>query len=150
MDKYVKKHDEKMSVLEYLSNFYQILKKNKLYACLRKLKCVCEDKNNCHCDDDTYHIVTEVKMITVDKDTAELNLKIKGDFDLVKKDFMLKIFTYDDNDNEVQIFNVDHNKLKLYIDCMPVNIKFYIKEKILCSNQVIKIVFDYQSYKKCD
>jgi hypothetical protein len=144
MGKYVEKQQD-VKITEYMNQFYQFLKKNKLYACLQKIDCKCSD--SCSCDDNIHRTIHDVKL-KMTNDTCAINLKLKGDFQLIKKDYKLKIFSYDDKDNEVSVFNVDYNKLKLYVTGILPNLKFYIKEQIKCTDDTIRIVFDYQSFKK--
>jgi len=109
---------------------------NNICACL--VKSVCQCTTTCDCEDDIYYSILKSKM-----DSTKIQLYFKENIDLIKKDYYIKIFTYDTTDSEIHIMHInpDAQCIKIMSNEMLKTFITLDTEKISCSKNKLSIIF---------
>src|SRR5579872_6671940 len=86
-----------LNMQEYMLLLKQFINNNKLYTTLIKKNCTCID--SCDCEDDVY---TEISKTTFDINNYKINITLlfANNPNIIKNDYNIKIFTFDQNDTE--------------------------------------------------
>ena len=112
-----------------ISKLKKVIETNiNICACLIKSVCEC-GTSTCDCEDDIYYSILNCEV-----EMSKIKLCFKENIDLLKKNYYIKIFTYDMMDNEIHIMHIDHeNKIiKVMLDNPKIFSKLNI-DSILCN-----------------
>jgi hypothetical protein len=91
-----------------INKLKKLIESTKICACL--VRSFCECKELCDCEDDVYYSTNKTEL-----NYPYIKFSFAETVDLLKKEYYIKLFTFDQYDNEVQVMHIDYTNMKLTI-----------------------------------
>jgi hypothetical protein len=139
---------ETLDIIKYLTIFEQCVNDTKVYICLTCDVCKCAKKDVCKCDDDDYYDVKTIKLDVASNCVGILDLEISNKVKLLKKKYIIRAFSFDQQDNEHTILFIDPHNHMLSIECVSPKLEFNIRERVTHKYNTLTVSFDYMSFNR--